>query len=290
MPEAAFALSAFGDEIAKDLNDQLMLLKELDIHHLDLRSAWGKGLLEMTDADVERVRRRCSAHGMHVACLGSPVGKSPLEGPIEDALSNLARVCEIGRALDCRRVRVFSFYPPDAETQVDVDGYLNAAVSRLTRWVELAEREDALLLLENEKRLVGDTIERCHVLLSRLRSPHLRFLWDPANFVQVEAAGPTERGWPLLGQYVSYVHIKDADGGDGSVCVAGEGDGQIGALLTRLREEGYRGFLSLEPHLVAAGRDGGFSGATEMTRAVGALRRLMAETGCIEVDHIPRSV
>ncbi len=287
MPEAAFALSAFGDEIAKDLSDQLILLKELDIHHLDLRSAWGKGLLEMTDADVEQVRGTCSASEMDVACLGSPVGKSPLEGPIEDELSKLARVCEIGRALDCRRVRMFSFYLPDPETTLDFDRYLNTAVSRLARLVELAEKEDALLLLENEKKLVGDTIERCHVLLSRLRSPHLRFLWDPANFVQVEAAGPTERGWPLLGQYVSYVHIKDADGEDGSVCVAGEGDGQIGALLTRLREEGYRGFLSLEPHLVAAGHSGGFSGATEMTHAVSALRRVMAETGCVEVDRIP---
>lgn len=286
MPEAAFTLSAFGDEIAKDLSDQLMLLKELDIHHLDLRSAWGKGLLEMTDADVERVKETCAAHGVKVACLGSPVGKSPIEAPIEHELSNLARTCEIGRALGCHRVRMFSFYPPDTDAEA-VEGYVEAAVSRLMRLVALAEREEVVLLLENEKKLVGDTIERCHVLLSRLDSPNLRFLWDPANFVQVEAARPTERGWPLLGQYVSYVHIKDAYGGDGSVCVAGEGDGQIGALLTRLREEGYRGFLSLEPHLVAAGHSGGFSGATEMTRAVAALRHMMTETGCAEVDRIP---
>lgn len=288
MPEAAFALSAFGDEIAKDLSDQLILLEELEIHHLDLRSAWGKGLLEMTDADVTRVRETCAAHGVDVACLGSPVGKSPIEGPIEDELSNLTRICEIGRALGCRRIRMFSFYPPDSETKVDVDRYLNTAVSRVAQLVELAEKEDALLLLENEKKLVGDTIHRCHVLLSRLDSPHLRFLWDPANFVQVEGARSTERGWPLVGGYVSYVHVKDANSRDGSICVAGEGDGQIGALLTRLREEGYRGFLSLEPHLVAAGLSGGFSGAGEMTRAVEALRSVMAEAGCVEVDRLPQ--
>jgi hypothetical protein len=61
---------------------------------------------------------------------------------------------------------------------------------------------------------------------------------------------------------------------DGSVRPAGEGDGQVGELLTRLRDGG--------PHLAVAGPSGGSSGAGGMTRAVEALRQLMAERGCIE--------
>ena len=58
---------------------------------------------------------------------------------------------------------------------------------------------------------MGDTLDRCVKLVEGLESPHLVFLWDPANFVQVGEARITERGWPLLGSRVGYVHIKDCD-------------------------------------------------------------------------------
>ena len=286
MSDAAFALSAFGDEIATDLSEQLIVLNELKIHHLDLRSAWGKGLPQMTDADVQRVRDVCAEYTIEVACLGSPIGKSPIEAPIEEELANLGRVCEIAAALDCTRVRMFSFYPPDSETDVDYYRYLDTAASRLERLVDLAEEHGVVLLLENERMLVGDTIDRCRALLRNVESEHLRFLWDPANFVLVGEDRPTEKGWPVLGEYVSYVHIKDAHLADGGVCTAGEGDGQIGVLLRRLRQNGYRGVLSLEPHLVVAGHSGGFSGADEMKRAVEALRRVMRQTSTVEVEHL----
>jgi hypothetical protein len=56
---------------------------------------------------------------------------------------------------------------------------------------------------------VGDTLARCHTLVTTVDSPHLRFLWDPATFVQVDEERVTERGWPMLGEYMGYVHIKD---------------------------------------------------------------------------------
>lgn len=286
MSDTAFALSAFGDEIATDLGEQLTVLENLNIHYLDLRSAWGKGLLELTDDDLARVSDTCSEHGVDVACLGSPIGKSPLEAPIEEELANLGRICEIGTALGCHQVRMFSFYPPQTETNDANDQHLDAAVARLETLVDLAERRGVVLLLENEKKLVGDTIARCHALLKQVGSEHLRFLWDPANFVQVGEARPTDAGWPLLGEYVSYVHVKDAHLADGAVCTAGEGNGQIDVLLRRLAETGYRGILSLEPHLVVAGHSGGFSGATEMRRAVEALRDVMKATQVAEVDRL----
>jgi sugar phosphate isomerase/epimerase len=87
----------------------------------------------------------------------------------------------------------------------------------------------------------------------------------------------------MLGQRTAYVHIKDAKLIDGSVCVAGEGDGQVRELLQALVERDYQGVLSLEPHLQMAGPSGGFSGAENMTMAVEALRKLMAEVGCVEL-------
>ena len=41
MTTASFTISAFGDEIAADLESQLQTLNELKIPCLELRAAWG---------------------------------------------------------------------------------------------------------------------------------------------------------------------------------------------------------------------------------------------------------
>ncbi len=280
---ATFTLSAFGDEIASDLKEQLAALRELDIHCLDMRSAWGKNVLTFTDEDVDRIGKLCAEHEVQVACIGSPIGKSPLVDPIENELANLNRIIEIGTALNCRRIRIFSFYPPDISTNVHYDQYVDEVIERLGKLAEYAQAADVELLHENEKEIVGDTLARCQALVKGVDNPHLRFLWDPANFVQVGEAQVTERGWPMLGDLTTYVHIKDAKLVDGNVHPAGEGDGQIGELLQKLVEKDYQGVLSLEPHLVFAGSSGGFSGKDYMRVAVEALRKLMDEVGCVEV-------
>jgi sugar phosphate isomerase/epimerase len=282
MSSATFTLSAFGDEIARDLDEQCETLNRLEIAHLDLRTAWGKNVVTLDDDDVARVERTCRQHGIAIACLGSPVGKSPIADPLDVELANMARLFAIGEALDCRRLRLFSFYPPDTSTNVHHDQHVDESVSRLRALTDLAQSKGFVLLLENERDIVGDTIARCHTLLEAVDSPVLRFLWDPANFVLVGEAEPTTCGWPLLGDRIGGVHIKDAHLSDGTICPAGEGDGQVGELLANLRDAGYQGILALEPHLAIAGQRGGFSGPDGMARAVGALRDLMAATGCVE--------
>jgi sugar phosphate isomerase/epimerase len=281
---ATFILSAFGDEISPDLETQLAHLNRLNIHYLDLRGAWGTNVLHMTDGDVERVRQMCADHAVQVACIGSPLGKSPLVDPIEKELANLDRIIAIGEALDCRQIRIFSFYPPDISTNAHYDQHVEDAIERLARMAERAQAAGVELLHENEKEIIGETLARCQALIAGVDNPHLRFLWDSANFVQVGEDRVVERGWPMLGALTSYVHIKDAHLSDGSVCPAGEGDGQIRELLQNLLAQDYQGILSLEPHLQIAGRSGGFSGEENMTIAVEALRRVMAEVGCVESE------
>jgi sugar phosphate isomerase/epimerase len=163
------------------------------------------------------------------------------------------------------------------------DQYVPESADRLGRLAQLAEQEGFTLVLENEKGIVTDTPERCLAVLQAVSSPALRFAWDPANFVQVGVAAPVGRGWEGLAPYIGYVHIKDARLADGQVTPAGEGDGQVAALLSRLKARGYQGTLSLEPHLKIAGHSGGFSGSDGMRLAAQALRTLMAQVGCTEV-------
>lgn len=280
---ATFYLSAFADEITQDLDEQLETLVSLDIRGLDLRAAWEKNVTILDDDEVNRVKQTCDQFGIHVACLGSPVGKSPLLDPIEFEQERLEHLMAMGIVLGTRRVRIFSFYPPDTSTNLHYDQYVAASAERLTSLASLAEKEGFILLLENEKDIVTDTPERCLAVLQMVNSPALRFAWDPANFVQVGVERPTDRGWSGLEPFIQYIHIKDARLADGRVTPAGEGDGQVAELLSHLKDKNYQGILSLEPHLMFAGHSSGFSGGEGMRLAAQALRKLMTQLGCQEV-------
>ena len=276
---ASFTLSAFGDEIADDVDDQLTVLNELEIGYLELRSAWGTNVLELSDDEVARLIELCDIHSVRVSCIGSPIGKSPIDRPIGDVVDDLERVIDIGMMLGTDRVRVFSFYPEVEGQQVE---RVEMSISRLRVMAELAGERGAVLLLENEGGLVGDVPERCRALVEGVGSPNLRYVWDTGNYPQMGFARSVEIGWPLLAEYTECVQVKDWRISDGMITVAGEGDGQVRELLTNLRDVGYVGFLALEPHLLIAGQRGGFSGAEGMKMAADALRGLMAEMGCLE--------
>ena len=59
-----------------------------------------------------------------------------------------------------------------------------------------------------------------------------------------------------------------------AVVPAGEGDGHLEPILRDAYASGYRGWLSLEPHLAAQGKFSGFSGPDLFVRAADALKAL----------------
>jgi sugar phosphate isomerase/epimerase len=151
-------------------------------------------------------------------------------------------------------------------------------LAHLTAQAELARSEGVVLLHENEKEIYGDVPERVLDLVTAVDSPALRLAWDNANFVQV-GIRPFTDGWAELAPYVEYLQVKDARMSDGAVTPAGEGDGELVQTLTALRDAGFDGFASLEPHLAVAGRMGGFSGPGAFGRAARALRRITDALG-----------
>jgi sugar phosphate isomerase/epimerase len=189
---ATFFLSAFGDEISNELTEQLETLTQLNIHGLDLRNALGKNVADMDAGDAQRVKGLCQQYGVRVECLGSPVGKSPLSEPIQFELDRLERLVQVGNVLGVRRVRIFSFYPPDTSTNQHYDHHVPETADRLGTLAKLAGQEGFTLVLENEKDIVTDTPERCLAVLQAVNSKALRFAWDPANFVQVGVARPVD--------------------------------------------------------------------------------------------------
>jgi sugar phosphate isomerase/epimerase len=277
-PPPRFTLSAFGDEVADDLEAQLDLLASEGVRHLELRSAWGRNVLDLGPPELRRAADLLRDRGFRVSAVGSPIGKSDLFRPPAYELERLERALAAAAAVGTRLVRVFSFHVSPGEASARRAEVLE----RTAALAERAARAGALLVLENEKGVYGDTPERCLDLLEAVGSPALRFAFDPANFVQV-GVPPLGRAWPLLAAHTAHVHVKDALLADGSVRPPGEGDADVPGLLAALAAAGFRGFLTLEPHLAHAGPSGGSSGEAGMRLALRALRGMLDGLPGLEV-------
>lgn len=281
-------ISAFGDEIATDLEDQIAVLKRDSVSGLELRSAWGVNVVEMDAVMLTRAHRLLRDADITVSAVGSPVGKVSIMEEFESELERLRAAIGAAQALGTSRIRIFSFFIPGGR----YDEFRDEVLRRMSRFAREAEEHQVVLVHENESYIYGDTAEHCRDLVESVGSPALRVAFDPANFVQV-GVKPYDEAWPLLARHVAHFHVKDAVGVDreggppypakadevqlmASVRPAGRGEGQLDELLPALERQNYSGFLVIEPHLQF--RLHQMDAAQRFAVALAALRKLLAET------------
>lgn len=242
-------ISGFADEIGADFDMQLETVKKLGMEYISLRSADGKGIADYTLEEItENIKPRLDAAGVKVSSIGSPIGKVGVEDRegFERQLAQLDTLCRICRALDCRYVRMFSFFIPEGADPAD---YRGDVLEKLEQFIAVAERHGVILIHENEKDIYGDTGARCLDLMETLGGACFKTAFDFANFVQ--CGEDTVRCWDMLREHIVYIHVKDAMYADKENVLCGTGEGRIKEILTKaIRDEGYEGFLTLEPHLV----------------------------------------
>lgn len=238
-------ISGFSDEISKEIVTQFEVLKKLNIRYFEPRGIDGKNISTLNDEEVLELKAKMEQYGIRVSSIGSPIGKIKLTDSFEEHFEVFKRVVKTAKMLDTKYIRMFSFYHEGgdewtAEERAEV-------IARLKKMIAYAEEQDVILLHENEKAIYGDTADRCIDLMKELYGPHFKAVFDPANFVQ--CGQDTKYAYENLKNYIEYMHIKDALFEDGKVVPAGCGDGNVEYVLNALMENGYDGFLSLEPHL-----------------------------------------
>ncbi|MFH1742960.1 MAG: TIM barrel protein [bacterium] len=268
-------LSGFGDEITADFEKQLGHLVDMKVNFIELRALWDKGVLALDEVDRERARSALRQYGVKLSAIGSPIGKVPITDPAEQEIERFRTAIEMAHYFGTPNIRVFSFYIPEGESP---EKYRAPVLDRLRRMVDMAREANVVLMLENEADLYGERAELCADLLDTIDSPHLKMAFDPANFV---CAGqrPCDECLPLVQRHIRHVHIKDAKLGSKEITLPGEGDGQVPQLVRALKEDGYEGFITMEPHLSEAGRFSGFSGPERFAEAVEAFRRILDAEG-----------
>lgn len=238
-------ISGFSDEIDASVEMQFHVLNKLNIQYFEPRGIDGKNISALTDEEVLNLKEKMDIAGIKASSIGSPIGKVKLEEPFEPHFDLFRKVVRVAKMLGTKYIRMFSFFHEGGEAWSDEER--TEVLARLRRMINYARENDVVLLHENEKKIYGDTVERCCDLMNELACEHFKAVFDPANFVQCNQ--DTKEAYACLKDHIAYMHIKDACSSDGKVVPAGKGDGNVEYVLKNLLANGYNGYISLEPHL-----------------------------------------
>jgi sugar phosphate isomerase/epimerase len=270
-----WTLSGFVDEISDDFAEQCQVASGLGLRYVEVRSAWGTNILDLDDSQLATVRETLDGYGLKVSSIGSPIGKIAIDDEFPPHLERMQHAVEVAETLEAPYIRVFSFFIPEG---TDPDSRRDEVLTRMSALAEAAADSDVILAHENEKEIYGDIPRRCLDIVTSVSSPKLQLAWDPANFVQV-GVRPFSEGYAMLRPHVVTIQIKDALLSDGTVVVAGAGDGEVPETVRALRADGFDGFFSLEPHLGEYTAFGALSGPELFTQSWKAFTDILTSEG-----------
>jgi len=241
-------LAGIGDEAAPGLPDQIAAVRALGWNLLEVRTLDGVPVAAMAGADFARAAERIRAAGLEVVAVAAKIGdwSRPATGDFALDLAELdvlARRCAV---LGTRMVRIMS-YPSGGMAE---PGWGRLVRARVRALVHRAEDAGLVLVHENCAGWAGEDADRVLDLIAHVDSPALRVLFDTGNGVAhgYDAAAMLRP----LAEYVAHVHVKDAvdaPGGGTAYVLPGQGRAGVAGCLRILADHGYRGALSIEPHL-----------------------------------------
>lgn len=227
-------LSAFSDEASSSLKGQISALKRNGIFYTELRSIDGVNVKDFKIPYAKEVKKELLDNGIEVWSIGSPIGKIDINVDFSAYLDEVKHVLELANVFGADKIRMFSFFNAYNEQ--------NKVFDYLSKMVEIAKNYGVSLCHENEKEVFGDIAERVQLLMENVEG--LKFVYDPANYVQV--GEKAEKTLDLFHKKTEYFHIKDVIAETEELVPAGYGDGDILGLIKRIEKDTV---LTLEPHL-----------------------------------------
>lgn len=265
-----FHLSAINNELSPDLDQALSIAKDFGLQWIEVHTIGGECVETLHPAEIQGLKKTLDRHGMQVCCISStaflrcpledhdpipdPIAYPSIGGNYGDHLTALENALSIAHELNAPQVRIFGFVRRGPTTE---QAYQRIA-ERLDQPIRMAQEAGVRLVLETCPHTYLDWGARAAHFAHMVDSPWLQILWDPAGPVR---AGEQDymAPYPQLQPYLGHVHAKDIlidptlEGGRAYVPI-GQGMIQWTQILGKLAEDGYGGWVSLEPHHV--GPDG----------------------------------
>ncbi len=252
------------------LNEAIELFSKIGLDGIEIiiQTDGYRSALPM-DASTELVAdtlRRVKAAGLSVAGLTPYLNlfNSLDEAVRQKECDDLKRVIDLADALECKRIRVYGGKLVEGED--DADGSkLAQLVKSMRECGNYAAKTDVRLCLENHFGTMTTTATRTAEIIAAIDHPNVGVLYDQAN-IAFFPAEEYEQAIDLQKDKIYYVHCKDlvykggsptppkfsmvshVDPADRTVHSRIPGDGILDwpAILAKLKDIGYDGWVSLE--------------------------------------------
>ncbi len=257
--------TGFADEAAKDIQGQIKAVKELGWQYFEARNIDGMNIHDLPEDKFEEVCQLLDQGGVKVNCFGSAVanwGKQPdSEEDFQKSIDELKRALARMQKLGVKLIRGMSFAAPKSNSPE-----LEAVIFRKVQYlVDMCADAGVTYLHENCMNYGGMSYKHTLKLLDNIKSPAFKLLFDTGNPVftldrAYPEPHPYQSAWEFyrhVREFVVYIHIKDGvmefDAAEGKdkmkYSFAGDGCGDVRAILKDAFRRGYDGGISIEPHI-----------------------------------------
>ncbi len=230
------------DGLEQDPIPGLELARTLHLEWIEVRSAYGRNILTMSDEQISDLHKAISSRGLKVAAIASPLWKwGPYDGsagPVDSfgfptELSDREKEAAVGRALiiaqrlDAPVVRVFSGLrsKPTAPSSLESDALFVSAL-------KLFGEAGIALALENEPACKVATGEELLSVACSKPLASLSFWFDIGNYCAVNGSklDPVSSLAPRI-RYAQVKDFKRAKDGKLAFCAVGQGEVPVGQFL-----------------------------------------------------------
>jgi len=282
-----------SDEISQDFEHALEVIKELGAEYVELRTLWGKSLMDLSSIELKRLREVIEKSNLKVSIIASPLFKCHLEEKeakkvvrntylIEEKgysehLKILEHSLELAKMFGTNIVRTFSFWKQGDLT----DEVLEDILQKFEVPIKRAEEENIILALENEHECFIGTGKESRRFLDRISSKNVGLIWDAGN-AYFAGEVPYPDGYGLVKDRIVHVHIKDAGKDEYGKLLwlpVGKGEIDFKGQLKALNEADFSGIVSLETHYIPenGSREDGtresFAGMSSLLESMGIRMR-----------------
>lgn len=259
-------LTGFADEAALGIDGQIKATKELGWKNIESRNISGKNIHNISDQDFDIVYGKLQDAGVSINCFGSEVsnwGKS-IEDPFDITLEEIKRAIPRMKKLKTKMIRIMS-YKVRYVNEEPVDQMEEERFRRLREIHKIFSAEGIMPLHENCMNYGGMGWKYTLKLLENV--PGLKLVFDTGNPVisndfSKPKPYPRQSSWEFythVKDHVEYIHIKDAiwDAQSKKITYTypGEGQGDVVKTVSDAIKNGYKGGISIEPHLATIFHD-----------------------------------
>lgn len=258
-------ISGIADEAGQSIQEQIKAHQELGWRHIEIRNVEGTNLTDVSEKTFDDIFDAVTDGGLTVSCFASRIANWSKDIADPEAFSSdkeeLARAIPRMKRFGTPFIRIMSYAN---KSNVQENEWRDVAVQRIRELSKVAEEGGIILCHENCDGWGGLGPKQSLELLGAIDSPALRAVFDTGNTIHHRQ--DTMDYYKQVRQHIVYVHIKDGriEDGKASFVYVGEGQARVADIIKDLKETGYEGGLSIEPHIAAIVHEGKTSAPEEL--------------------------